>query len=673
MKSHMDKITIIIPVYRVEAFLRKCIESVIEQTYDHLEIILVDDGSPDNCPSICDEYARLDQRIKVIHQKNGGISAARNAGIELASGDYIAFVDSDDWVERDMYEVLYEKARALDADITICGYYIVKENKISLSCVIEEDIVYSMEEALGELLQDTKVRNYLWNKLYKRDLFTRIRFPVAAAYEDMAAMYQLFVLANRIALIDEYKYYYSYRKEGLSKQSAFRYGYDLFKAARDRYDDLRTVLPKYENEMLQYAVAFALSAYNKSLKEKLSNQEKGKRDEILNFIQEYNKELTNHHHLSKVNKVSVRLIGKYGRIYRVMYFVYSCFRETIEKHIFLKSFIFTLSNYITNDEEYHGSEVQQATMFLMGTPEHDNLGDHAVAYATREYLATNFPDYKIEEIPENNVFVQLSDIRRRIQENDYIVYNGGGNIGNQYPHIEAIRRAVIKAFPHNKMIIFPQTVFFTNDRQGERQLNISRKTYNAHQDLTIVARERYSYDLCKRYFNDSKILLAPDIVMNVELLSVPCRRQGAVVCLRNDAERKLTVEDQVMIKEQLAGYYNDVAEIDTCSDHSIREAERMQALEAKWRQFRQAELVVTDRLYGMIFSAITETPCIALSGSTHKIPRSYEWLKHLKYIQYVDDVKDLNEKIQVLRSLKGEMKYNNDFAKVYLAKIVENM
>ena len=121
----MDLISVIVPVYRTEAYLDRCIESIVDQTYTNLEIILVDDGSPDRCPQMCDEWARRDTRIRVIHKKNGGLSDARNAGMAAATGEYIGFVDSDDWIKPDMFRLLYEKMEQMQSDIAACGVEMV--------------------------------------------------------------------------------------------------------------------------------------------------------------------------------------------------------------------------------------------------------------------------------------------------------------------------------------------------------------------------------------------------------------------------------------------------------------------------------------------------------------------------------------------------------------------
>jgi glycosyltransferase involved in cell wall biosynthesis len=328
MNCQADKISIIIPIYKVEAFLRKCIESVINQTYRYLEIILVDDGSPDGCPEICDEYAAKDHRVKVVHKENGGISSARNAGIELASGEYIGFVDGDDWVELDMYETLCKRAISHKADITICGYYVVKNSKVSCPYVVGEDIVYTREEALKELIKDDKVRNYPWDKLYRRALFAEVRYPLGmVAYEDMATAYKLFALSERIALINEPKYYYLFREEGLSKQTTFKHRYDLFKAQNNLYHDLKIILPECRNVIFERLILFAFSAYNQGLETQLTGDEKRKWDEIYHFIRASASKDSSWETNSALHRIGVKLINKHRMIYHFLYFVYKRFRR----------------------------------------------------------------------------------------------------------------------------------------------------------------------------------------------------------------------------------------------------------------------------------------------------------------------------------------------------------
>ena len=210
-----DLISIIIPVYKVEKYLEKCIESVLKQTYTNLQIILVDDGSPDNCGKICDEYAKKDSRIEVIHKANGGLSDARNVGISKAKGRYIGFVDSDDYIKEDMYEILLNLIKKYDADVSICNLYdVIDENE----CIRNKENgirEYSRLDILKEVLLDKNIQSYAWNKLYEKELFDEIKYPIGKKYEDIGTTFYVFEKCNKIVVTSEPEYYYLKRSDSL--------------------------------------------------------------------------------------------------------------------------------------------------------------------------------------------------------------------------------------------------------------------------------------------------------------------------------------------------------------------------------------------------------------------------------------------------------------------------
>ena len=210
-----DLISIIIPVYKVEKYLEKCIESVLKQTYTNLQIILVDDGSPDNCGKICDEYAKKDPRIEVIHKVNGGLSDARNVGIAKAKGKYIGFVDSDDYIKEDMYEILINLIKEYDADVSICNLYDVIDGKEYIKNNENGIQEYSRLEILKEVLLDKNIQSYAWNKLYKKELFDEIKYPIGKKYEDIGTTFYVFEKCNKIVVTSEPEYYYLKRSDSL--------------------------------------------------------------------------------------------------------------------------------------------------------------------------------------------------------------------------------------------------------------------------------------------------------------------------------------------------------------------------------------------------------------------------------------------------------------------------
>lgn len=203
-----DLISVIIPVYNVEEYLCRCVDSVLDQTYRNTEILLVDDGSPDNCPAICDEYARQDARVRVLHQENKGLSGARNAGIDVAKGQWLAFVDSDDYLAPDFLERLLEACERTGSDLSVCRWEYVRGEKIPEHGT-GETRVYTGREMLANLyLPDGAYFVVAWNKLYRRELFEEIRYPLGKIHEDEATTYRIYDKVRQAAYVDRSLYGY---------------------------------------------------------------------------------------------------------------------------------------------------------------------------------------------------------------------------------------------------------------------------------------------------------------------------------------------------------------------------------------------------------------------------------------------------------------------------------
>lgn len=243
-------ISVIVPIYNVEPYLRKCLDSIVAQTYSGLEIILVDDGSPDNCGAICDEYAVQDSRIKVIHKPNGGVSSARNAGLDAATGDWIGWVDPDDWAELDMFSYLLENALKYKADIAVCGHYELTQGR-SIFSGWEAPCVLDREQAMETLLiADDPLQNFCWDKLWRRELWEGIRFPGVTIFEDIRVVYQLFERVGRIVCLPEAKYYYLKRQGSISADLNLRNGLDFYLTMLARYEEMRENWPQLEKLLL---------------------------------------------------------------------------------------------------------------------------------------------------------------------------------------------------------------------------------------------------------------------------------------------------------------------------------------------------------------------------------------------------------------------------------------
>lgn len=209
------ELSIIVPIYKVEKYLDECIQSILHQTFTDFELILVDDGSPDACPQMCDAIAEQDSRVRVIHQKNGGLSAARNTGIEAAHGNWLGFVDSDDFVAPDFYEKLYNAAVNADADCAVCSVQLTHEDGSRMDTPPQWKAYgggYTGEDVLKTITgQDNVPYLVAWNKLYRREVFRTLRYPVGRINEDVFVFAELFDTIKKVACVERPLYFYRQR------------------------------------------------------------------------------------------------------------------------------------------------------------------------------------------------------------------------------------------------------------------------------------------------------------------------------------------------------------------------------------------------------------------------------------------------------------------------------
>lgn len=215
-------LSVIVPVYNVEAYLPRCVDSILSQTHQNLELILVDDGARDNSGAICDDYAARDSRVKVIHQENGGLSSARNAGLDVAKGEYIAFVDSDDWVTTDAYAHLLDLAEKYEVKLVCGGRYDVNEKTGAKTVGLcpEQETVISAEELVGRIFLWDGCDSSACDKLYHRSILENYRFPEGKVCEDVPVTYKIVLSAERVAMSDRPFYHYYHRAGSISKTSA---------------------------------------------------------------------------------------------------------------------------------------------------------------------------------------------------------------------------------------------------------------------------------------------------------------------------------------------------------------------------------------------------------------------------------------------------------------------
>lgn len=263
----MALVSIIVPVYKVEKYLEKCVESLINQTMSDIEIILVDDGSPDNCGNICNYYSSIDPRIKVIHQKNEGLSSARNRGIDTSSGKYICFVDSDDCVSTDYCEVLYNILKNTKCDYSVCGTHRFNDGELISKNINKENNMAINIKSNFQYLDDQihkKSEFGVWNKMYRRYVFDKIRFADGKLHEDIFFSVDLarnFV--NGVSICDKNCYYYRQRQGGIVSQSQKKCSPDLVVAGEYLVDMVKNNYPIILNDSIYYSLNYTWSFVDK--------------------------------------------------------------------------------------------------------------------------------------------------------------------------------------------------------------------------------------------------------------------------------------------------------------------------------------------------------------------------------------------------------------------------
>jgi len=325
-------VSVIVPVYNVERYLHKCVESIKNQIYQALEIILVDDGSTDNSGKICDEISKTDDRITVIHKENGGLSDARNAGMDISTGDYIGFVDSDDYIDKDFYEILVRNLEKYDADVSCCRFVFEWDSNGEREVIGNDDSlhIYEGTEALKEYLYGKTMDPFAVNKLYKAALLGNashkdghLRFIKGILSEDNPFCIELFKRTNKIVLVGKSMYHYILKRKGAITNSAVSqkkidaiFYWDTIR------QDCHENYPDYEKYVLRRQMLYYIGLYNQIYKDDNYSAEA---DRIRSFVKEHNKEVQSSDICERTIKFSVRLLSASSAIYGLFMRTYKKF------------------------------------------------------------------------------------------------------------------------------------------------------------------------------------------------------------------------------------------------------------------------------------------------------------------------------------------------------------
>lgn len=669
MNSVKGLISVIVPVYNVEKYLDKCVQSIVNQTYENLEIILVDDGSTDHCPALCDEWAKMDSRIQVIHKKNGGLSSARNTAIDIISGEYVIFVDSDDWIDLDMIATMLEFAKANDADIVSGGFYFESTDGTSFVQTFSKRLYIDGEIAQNLLLDS--IRPEVCSKLYRSELVKQFRFDETIKYaEDLPYNFYLMLKAKKLFSTGIPCYHYL-QNSGNSittpyitdaRATSWKMFYDIFNKCQ-------------ENRDLKAAAIYRFTVYIFAVLSRVTNVKKFRKkyfNEISNAVLQYKQGILNNPFISKKHKTAVKILSFSKNAFKFIWLLLAFLSKSLKAGKSAVAYIvFGLQTLvyairiclcrIRNKKNF---------IFLMLTPCHENYGDHAIAQAEKELLKDKF----IYEITGDMIarFSNYPALFRMMLGKSTLVFQGGGYLGTfWFNYGEKLLRNVMKIAVDNKIVVMPQSIYYENSDWGKEQLELSKKLYAACKDLTLAARDKTSYDLMKTYYPDLNIFLIPDVVLFLNECR-PSRRNGAMLTFRNDLEKGISFSLQNKIEKYAEDRFSETRKIDMFADHRIDPKRRNEELSIQFERFRNSEIVFTDRLHGMIFAAITGTPCIVLPNKSHKVKGVYDWLfTDCEYITFMQefDWKKIQSFIDTVCS--KTYTYDNAYLMPYYDKLLD--
>ncbi len=649
-------VSIIIPVYNVEEYLDECVQSAMAQSHRNIEIVLVDDGSSDSSGIMCDAYAEKDSRITVVHKPNGGLGSARNVGIDTALGEYILFLDSDDYLDLNAAEVLYQRAAENNLDMLLFTAESFVDGIIPEDLGIGDyrtyktrlDEVMEGEECLAYLLQTKEYIVSNCMRMYRRTIM-RFRYSEDIIHEDEDIGIYTFLLSKRVMMMDAPFYKRRYRAGSImtsANQAAEAAGY-------------------------MHAAMKMLEYHDMVTSENTKNVLLGLFERNINTVCEKYLSATPAE-MKQIGKLVKKNAG------RVISGKWPVSKKTLLKMFFpwlietadLKKRYPEIEGYAKLDANLKTNIARMIfgkgkKIYLIGTPTHGNYGDHLIAMSENAFFKKYFHSWKELEITMTFAVKNLRILRRHIMPHDIICISGGGWLGTKWRRNEDFVRRIIVSFPDNPIVILPQTAYYEEDEAYVRE---GARIYSSHKKLLVCLREQESYRFMIKngFVEKEKALLMPDfgLLYHGDVEKPSAKRDVIKVCLRQDIEKAMSDNYERALREN-AGGLTETEDYETnITPLEIGTKQREQAVKDKIREISEGRLLITDRLHGMIFAAIAGTPCLAYDNGTHKVSGVYNWIRELDYIRLSDGSSDDTELMETLYECNTTTLFGNlDFSK----------
>lgn len=637
----MEKISLIIPCYNVENYVNRCLDSIEKQTIgmEQLEVVLVDDASTDQTLYYLEQFEKKypDQVIVVACGENGKLGTARNIGLSYATGKYISFVDSDDVLDVTMLEKMHQKIVEYDCDMVECDFKKFSDEteicrtRTKEDCYAELD---SVKERRMFILGSTKTA--VWGRLYKREFIEEngLKFLEKIYYEDCHFSGLAMFLHKSYYFIGETLYYYYQNPNGIIKskdEKKIQQELEVEKillADLEKRGMLADIQKEYGSEFEFYIICKCYF-------------------DALNYI--FSQEFPNWREMVEYFRSGLLSICPNAHVNPYV-------DITAMRNPELSVHIDFLKGRKTQTEGVFESSGEKR-IILMNTHGYINMGDHLITEATRKLFSDYYPDYDIIEITANHYTRERVLLKQYVKREDIIVIVGGGYLGSLWlGNGEWNVRSIVETFPANKIVIFPQTMYYENNQIGELELGKTMKAYAGHKNLTICLRDKRSYEFAKmivpphvscEYYPDTALYLEFE---NID--KIP--RNGCALCLRSDKEKTVSDEQAENIKETILNMGFLLAEVDMLSKEVFPIECRTEKVEEKAKEIARYEVIITDRLHCMVYCAITHTPCIAINNVTGKVAGVYKWIEQLPYIKMAADTNDLQQLVEEVISADRE-------------------
>lgn len=695
-------VSIIIPVYNTENYIDECMESIVSQTYDNIEIILAVGLGKDNSLSKCIEWQKKDKRIVILSRNDRGLGDARNYALKIAQGEYISYIDSDDYVACDFIEKLVTPLiDDNEVDMTCCGFTAVNSKKECLKCWTPE--------INGKYFTDADMHKFykyiswgcVWIKAYRRQwLIENNLYMFNGSHEDDAFQIMLsanvrvvyfiseplyfyrednsnslmHIVSNRFSYFDAISYAIEFLKENGDFERNKNYIYDLslngmknISLSIDRNTEFDIIkqsfvqkyfpagVSQFVSEKVKLYPKYAVYGAGNDGVEYIKSADKTK----IVCIIDNNLKLSN----TEIMGIPVLSFSKFMLKYNDVPIVIASrkFFYEIADSLY-KNGITEYCSFGAYKTAELFSVQEKKRIILFNTPTHTNVGDHIIAEEEKEFFLEYLPEYDVLEITDADFLNNYEHIYQYICKEDIIVITGGGFLGTLWMEFgERYVRRVLKDYSDNKIIVFPQTMYFEDTESGKIEMIKTKEIYENCSDLTVMLREKFSYNKAIDLFaNCVECELIPDIVLAKKIKQVSCSKHNiAAMCLKYDKEGLLSDEDKKQIRKLLKDKFGIVDEISMHYSESISVEDRKNIIEKKINEIHSYDVIVTDALHCMISCAISSTPCVFFNNISKKLEGVYDWIKKLEYISFAHTPSDITKCVE--RVMLADKSYTFDY------------